>query len=51
MAESLSAAPQIADGEPLAIDTLERRQRIRTAPWPSGNISGAKRIIGRHLSL
>jgi hypothetical protein len=47
MAELIRAAPQTAGGEPPAIDTVKGVSAYE--PDCQTAISGAKRIIGRHL--
>lgn len=49
MAELIRAAPQTAGGEPLAIDTVKGVTASKPDPGCQAAISGAKRIIGRHL--
>jgi len=51
MAELMRAARLIASGERLAIDTVEGVSASETDPGREAAISGAKRIIGRHLPL
>ncbi|MBB4279013.1 hypothetical protein [Rhizobium mongolense] len=51
MAELTRAARLIAGGQPLANDTVEGVSSFEPDPGRQAAISGARRIIGRHLPL